>query len=106
MKVSRYIHNGYKQFEKLPKDIGVPQMFGKYQYVYDSDKGEISLIKLLNYFRDGIDLWEIFCLKGDLFEGTPRFSTKKEAEIEIAKYLTKTVKVFDEETGKSKIINI
>ena len=82
VKVERRIHEGYKELENSPYKI-----FGKYQYIYTSDKGEISLIKLINYFRDGKDLWEIYCLGGNLFEDLERFNTKKEAVVEIKRYL-------------------
>ena len=82
MKVERRIHEGYKELENSPYKI-----FGKYQYIYTSGKGEISLIKLINYYRDGKDLWEIYCLEGSLFEDVERFNTKKEAVVEIKKYL-------------------
>lgn len=82
IKVERRIHEGYKELENSPYKI-----FGKYQYIYASNKGEISLIKLINYFGDGKDLWEIYCLGGSLFEDVERFSTKKEAVVEIKRYL-------------------
>ena len=82
IKVERRVHNGYKELENSPYKI-----FGKYQYIYTSDKGEISLIKLVNYFRDGKDLWEIYCLEGKLFEDVERFDTKKEAVVKTKKYL-------------------
>ena len=82
IKVERRVHNGYKELENSPYRI-----FGKYQYIYTSDKGEISLIKLINYFRDGKDLWEIYCLDGGLFQDVERFDTKKEAVVKTKKYL-------------------
>lgn len=74
MKVTKKTH--YSQLY----NGGLKSMFGKYQYIYESDKGQISLLKLINYFRDGHDLWEIYCLEGDLFDDVERFNTKKEAE--------------------------
>lgn len=82
IEVERVIHIGYKELEGTPYKI-----FGKYQYIYTSKKGKVSLIKLINYFRDGKDLWEIYCLEGDLFDDVERFDTKKEAVITIKKYL-------------------
>ena len=82
IKVERRIHEGYKELENSPYRI-----FGKDQYIYTSDKGEVSLIKLINYFRDGKDLWEIYCLEGGLFQDVERFDTKREAVVEIKKYL-------------------
>ena len=60
---------------------------GRYQYVYSSNKGEISLIELPNYFSNGITYWEIYSTKGDLFEDVERFDTKAKAEIRIKKLL-------------------
>ncbi len=82
MKEEKRIHKGYEN------SFGSKQMFGKYQYLYESEKGKISLIELKDYWNDGEDLWEIYCLEGNLFEDTERFSTKKEAVEEIKKLLT------------------
>jgi hypothetical protein len=79
MKVKKNIHHGYRELKG--------GAFGKWQYIFSSEKGEVSLIELLNYFGDGVDLWEIYCLKGNLFEDVERFPTKKEAEETISKLL-------------------
>ena len=75
------IHNGYAEFERI-KEMGtdIRQMFGKYQYIFSSNKGKISCIELKDYFGDGVDLWEIYCLEGDLFEDTERFNSFEEAK--------------------------
>ena len=62
-------------------------LIGRWQYIYKSQKGEISLVKLISYYHDGVDLWEIYCLKGNLFDDIERFDTKKEAEIRIRELL-------------------
>ncbi len=81
MKEEKKIHKGYEN------SLGSRQMFGKYQYLYESEKGKISLIELKNY-RNGVeDLWEIYCLEGNLCD-TERFYTKEEALEEIKKLLT------------------
>lgn len=97
MKQIRKIHRGYKEWE----DSQVPfrQIFGKWHYIYSSDKGEISLIQLPNYFMDGKTIWEIYSLEGDLFEGVERFTTKREAEVQIKKYLDSQTK---QDEGDSK----
>jgi hypothetical protein len=81
------IHKGYAEWE-LAKERGheIPLIFGKYQFIYSSKKGKISLILLKKYFC-GIDTWEIYCLKGDLFEDVERFDTKEEAEKRIREIL-------------------
>jgi len=48
---------------------------GKYQFICSSKKGKISLIKLENYFHDGIDLYEIYCLEGKIFQDCERFGS-------------------------------
>ena len=88
MKIIKRIHPGYKEFEKAKKEnIKIPCMFGKYQYMYSSDKGKISLIFLKNYFEEGNNFWEILCFKDKLFKDVERFDTKEEAEIRIKKLL-------------------
>jgi hypothetical protein len=86
--IEKRIHPRYKEFLKA-KEMGdpIPQLFGKTQYFYRSEKGEISLIKLINYFGDGKDFWEIYCREGKLFRDVERFATKKEAEKFIIKKL-------------------
>ena len=61
--------------------------FGADHHAYSSDKGKISMVLLKNYFLDGRDFWEIYCLEGDLFEGVERFDTIEEAEQRIVGYL-------------------
>lgn len=88
MEVIKRTHQGYKEFEKAKKQgIEVPMLFDKYQYIYKSEKGEISLVLLKNYFKKGENFWEIYCLEGKLFQDVERFGTKKEAEKQIKKYL-------------------
>ena len=85
MKVIKREHQVYKEFKKVKTTL--PLLVGKYQYICSSKKGKISLIKLINYFLNNKDLYEIYCLKGALFEDVERFKTKKEAEKQIKKYL-------------------
>ena len=79
-KVSRSIHSGYNEEQNI---------FGKYQYTWEErDKNgetikKISLIFLNEYYH----CWEIYCLKGKLFNDVERFDTKVEAEEQIKKYL-------------------
>jgi hypothetical protein len=58
-------------------------------YIYESDKGDkkISLVELPNYFLDTKTLWEIYCLKGQIFQDIERFSSKEEAEERIKELL-------------------
>jgi len=79
MNVEKRIHEGHKEWERASKTgINIPKIFGKYQYIYSSSKGRISLIN----FERGLyaDNWEIFCQEGDLLDDVERFSNKKSAE--------------------------
>ncbi len=88
IKVEKIIHKGYLEFKRAKKEGNpIRQVVGKYQYLYSSDKGEISLVELLSYFKEGEDLWEIYCLQGKLFEDVERFETKEEAEKRIQELL-------------------
>ena len=86
IKTEKKIHQGYWSKDKA-KAMGIPQIFGKYQYIYSSKKGEISLIRLKDYLRKSHNFWEIYSLKGNLFEDVERFGTKEEAEKRINEVL-------------------
>ena len=60
---------------------------GRWQYTYKSDKGIISLIKLPEYLMNTKTQYEIYCLKGNLFEDVERFDTMKEARRRIKELL-------------------
>lgn len=88
VKQEKLLKSGY--FDKLKKDTGfVPsELFGKWQYVYRSNKGWISLIRInISIFNSKRRwVWEMWS-KETLFPDTRRFKTKKEAEKEIRRYL-------------------
>lgn len=74
------IHRGYVEWEEMKeRKITIPQCFGKYQHIFSSEKGKISLILLMNCLWDVKEYWEIYCLNGNLFEDVERFDTKEEA---------------------------
>ena len=83
MKVERRIHNGWKEHDsmsdvfksKLPSLKG---MFGKYQYIYTSEKGKISLTQIAASLYSQKLEWEIYSYE-ELMEDVERFSTKKAA---------------------------
>jgi len=80
MEVEKRIHEGFEEFENAKKKgIKIKQYFGKWQYIFREKGMEISLVRLWDIFRK-VWFWEIFCIKGDLFEDVERFRTKKEAE--------------------------
>ena len=68
---------------------------GQWQYIYSSEKGQISLVQLYGYSPKTLSpslnwkesCWEILCQKGGHFDDVMRFATKKEAERKIGKYL-------------------
>ena len=88
MKIEKRIHNTYIEW-KLAKSRGItlPSLIGKYQYIYSDTKGSISLIELKAYFKEEEDLWEIYCLDGELFEDVERFNSKDDAEKRIKELL-------------------
>jgi hypothetical protein len=76
------LHTAWKEFEEIKKSgwTHIPLGIGKYQYVFSSRKGMISLIELKDYiFRNNSVQWEIYCLNGNLFEDVERFGTKEDA---------------------------
>ena len=94
MKVERKIHLAWVEWQQvkatLPDDqtlAGRGPVIGKYQYIYSSPKGKISLVELPDYFRDAKTLWEIYCQEGDLFDDVQRFDSKEEAVEQITVYL-------------------
>ena len=84
VRVERRIHKGWIEMKEAEKKINAQfsrPIFKKYQYIYSSDKGEISLVQFYprKQFYHPFN-WEIYCLKGNLFNDIQRFTTKKEAE--------------------------
>lgn len=67
-------------------------IIGKYQHIFSNEKGRMSMIELPNYFRDGIDLWEIYCLEGELFDDIERFNTPENAIKRVYELLGETYK--------------
>lgn len=72
----------WKYQSPCPKPI-----IGKYQYIIRSPKGTISIVELPNYFRDGVTLWEAYCIEGDHFTDVLRYNSYTEAEIDARRYL-------------------
>lgn len=90
------IHPLWEEFEKI-KSSGYKVLkpgVGKWQYLFSSKKGKISCVQFTDYFLDGKDFWEIYCLEGDLFDGTPRFDTLKEARIASENILDRNRKIY------------
>jgi len=86
MEVKKIIHKGYEEFQEAKKEgIKIKQYFGKYQYIYSKRYSfrfwknvEISMVQLFDIFRK-VWFWEIYCLRGSLFDGCERFATQKDA---------------------------
>ena len=91
MKTKKVIHKGYKEFEEAKKEGSkIPQIVGKYQYIFSNSRGEISLIKQIRLWNKMPSFWEIYCLKGNLFKNEERFYGKfgkKDAIKKIKDYL-------------------
>ncbi len=88
MKREVKMHVGYVEFE-LAKETGIdlPELFGKYQFIFSSKKGKISMIQLKNQISQRDMFWEIYCLEGDLFKDTERFDSKILAEKRVREFL-------------------
>ena len=78
MEIKKIIHKGFEEFENARLNgIKISQYFGKWQYIFSEGEFEISLVKLKDLFNNKW-FWEIYCLKGKLFDDVIRFPTKKE----------------------------
>ena len=85
MKIEKREHQMWKEFEAVKKSMpSANRLFGQWQYIYSSDKGEISLIELLTSYKMN---WETHCFEGNLFEDCEQFNTKEEAEVRIKELL-------------------
>ena len=88
MKTEKRIHKIYEEYlEAKKKSLNFPLIVGKYQYIFSNSNGEISMINELRGYNNSPDFWEIYCLKGNLFEDTERFSTKEKAIKRVKEYL-------------------
>jgi hypothetical protein len=96
LKVTKREHIVYTEYHKIPEEkrleSQLPCMMGQWQYIYETDKATISLVELFGYnFDDPTDfktpIWEIYCLKGDLFDDVERFKTKELADKRIRELL-------------------
>lgn len=84
MKIIERTHPIWEEYKKIGR---TPDTVGEKQFIYSSEKGEISLITLPNYFQDGITFFEIYCLEGNLFLHVERFNLKEDAEKRIKELL-------------------
>jgi 8-oxo-dGTP pyrophosphatase MutT (NUDIX family) len=84
MKVKRLIHQMWKAHQDYPviEKMGLSNQFGKYQYIFSSKKGKISLIK----FRGALGTWRWEMCGGGL-QKEEAFRTKKDAVIKITRLL-------------------
>lgn len=89
IQIKKRIHRGYTEYETAKsamESIGIPQIFGKYQYIYSSPKGKISLAEFVNDMY-GEYRFEIYSIEGKLFEYVERFESKELAEQRIKELL-------------------
>ena len=87
VKVTKREHPMWLSWRKIKQEIPYygESILGQWQYFYEKGNIRISLVELPNYFRDGVDLWEI--CGGGLTEDVERFRTKEEAEERIYELL-------------------
>lgn len=62
---------------------------GRHQWIFSCKHGRISMIELRSSFQHGRTLWQIYCLEGNLFEGTINCVTRRQAENEVFKIFQK-----------------
>lgn len=70
--VEKKVHRGWEEHQKMSKNKAIVPIlmavnhplgyFGKWQYIYTSKKGNISMVKLFDYHRVGEHIFEIYCL--------------------------------------------
>ena len=85
--IEKKVHLGYKEYETAIRcGLPIPQVFDEYHYFYSSDKGKISLVHFVGDFYPEAP-WEIYSLKGNLFEYVERYETKELAEQRIDELL-------------------
>ena len=90
--IKRRIHGIWEEMHKLDPELLkrfeiAGSMIGKYQFIYSSKKGSISLIELINYGLNEGYYWEIMALKEGLFEDIERYESREKAEDRIFELL-------------------
>ena len=70
-------------------------IFGRWHYYYSSLRGKISLVRFVDLYPHN---WEIYCLRGDLFDDVRRFDTKQGAEVYIYTVLADPIWVMIKQT--------
>lgn len=80
-------HKGFEEHERaIKKGHKIKLFFGRHQFLYRRNGNEISLVELTDLSDRW--WWEIYCLKGKIFEDTQRFMSKQEADNHIIALLT------------------
>ena len=82
--VEKRIHPAWIEWKKIGKKYELDKdLVGKWQYIYTSDKGEVSLIQIVTDLTHKNMKWEIYYKNI-----VRRFKTKAEAEIKIRSMLS------------------
>ena len=89
MKIDKITHRGFVEFLKAKASGNeITQIFGEFQYIFETRKGRISLVELKDGLMDDSWYWEIMELsKKNLFEDVEKFQSKELAEIRIKELL-------------------
>jgi hypothetical protein len=91
--ITRRKHPAWLEWKNMPMHIKNSSrilsrsIIGQWQYIAKSPKGQISIVELPDYFRDGVTFWEIYSLKGKLFDDIERFNSYEDAEAAVRRYL-------------------
>lgn len=87
-------HNGYTEFKRAEIEarkrkikLPIKQYFGQFQYLFCANRKVVSLVQLWDIFNE-CWFWEIYCLKGKLFDDVERFATIEDAQKRIWELLT------------------
>jgi len=76
MKTVIKIHPMFSAWEKArASGFKYKNLIGKEWHIFSSEKGRISCVKFINYFMDGKNFYELYCLEGELFKYEERYPT-------------------------------
>ena len=80
-------HPGWRELQIARKYFPCPRVIGRYQHIYTSPRGRMSMIYIPEHIVTGKGHWEIYCQKGNVIEDLERYPTKKKAEDRIKNLL-------------------
>jgi hypothetical protein len=107
IKRQRRVHPVFQEWSEMLRVLGPKpelvnmQTLGKYQYLYEDEKANnlVSLVEFPTVYEWMFHgpMWEMMCIRGQLFEGEERFATRQEAEEKLGEYFKDKDDIVDEE---------